>query len=291
MGESTAPNPKRQTIAAIIITKNEEGMIANCISSVRFADEIVVVDTGSADKTIEIARREGAVVIEMKSGNFSTWRNEAKNSTAADWLLYIDADERVTPALRKELSIAVEKTSLSGFELSRKNIHFGKWMEHGGWEQDNPLRLFKREALVRWDGLIHEHAVISGNIGRLQSPLVHLTHRSIRDGLLKSHSWIDLEAKLLVESGLTPVTTRTLLRKSGAEFFRRYVARKGWQDGIEGFIESMQQAINRFFVYARVWELQQKPGIDERYLQIEKEIHKLIAADEVGMKKTSEKII
>lgn len=249
-------------------------MIANCLASVQFADEIVVVDSGSTDNSLGIAAREGAKIVEVSSGSFQDWRNRGAKESTSDWLLYIDADERVTPKLAQEIEDTIQFTSNAAFALRRNNIHFGRWMQFGGWEQDRIVRLFKRSHLRGWEGKVHEHAEIDGILGELKEPLVHLTHRNIRDGLVKSYTWTDTEAQLLFEAGAKPVQPFTLLRKFGMECFRRLIAKKGYKDGMEGWIESFQQAINRFFVYERLWELQQKPSLDERYQLIEKEIVK-----------------
>lgn len=272
MGEPISSDSSRKTIAAVIITRNEEKMIANCIASLSFCDEIVVVDSGSDDNTIEIAKREGAKVVHVSEGAFKDWRNKGKEVVSCDWILYIDADERVTPALADEVTRTTQFTSTVAFALHRNNIHFGKWLEYGGWEKDLIVRLFKRANLVRWEGEVHESAIVEGVIGELKEPLVHLTHRSIRDGLVKSYTWTDTEARLLFEAGTKPVKPFTLVRKFLMEFFRRLVFKKGYKDGIEGWIESFQQAINRFFVYERLWELQQKPSVEDKYQRIEKEI-------------------
>jgi (heptosyl)LPS beta-1,4-glucosyltransferase len=275
MGETTR-RMTPPTISAIIITKNEEEMIANCISSVwPFVDEIIVVDSGSTDNTIELAKRERAKVIESDATTFKDWRNVGLREATSDWVLYIDADERVTPKLAKEIRETVVLTSNAAFALKRNNIHFGRWMQHGGWEVDALIRLFAREKLARWEGNVHEHAIISGPIGQLSQPLVHLTHRNIKDGLVKSAVWTDMEARLLLDANVKPVRQFTLIRKTLMEFFRRLILKKGYKDGMEGWIESMQQAMNRFFVYERLWELQQKPSLPEKYQRLEKEIIKL----------------
>lgn len=275
MGETGNQNPRQVTITAIIITKNEESMIANCIASLSFASEVVVVDSGSSDNTIHLASREGAKVLKTTGGTFKDWRALGLKEASSDWVLYIDADERVTPQLATEIQDIIRFTSLSAFGIRRNNIHFGKWMEHGGWESDCVIRLFKRSDLTGWEGDVHEHAIVNGNVGELKEPLVHLTHRKLSDGLVKSVVWTDIEAKLLFDAHASKVTPFTLLRKSSMEFIRRLILKKGYKDGMEGWIESMQQAMNRFFVYERLWELQQKPSLEEKYGRIEKEIVKL----------------
>lgn len=272
MGESTGSN---KTISVIIIAKNEENMIANAISSVPFAAEVIVVDSGSTDNTVDIAKREGAKVVEARGGNFAEWRNHGLSRSQGDWILYLDADERVTPKLAQEIQDTIRFTSNTSFALPRHNIHFGKWMQYGGWQNDLLVRLFLRSALKKWEGEVHESAVTIGETGTLKEPLVHLTHRNLADGLKKSVVWTDIEARLLLEAHTPRVTPLTLVRKTSMEFLRRLIFKKGYKDGMEGWVESMQQAMNRFFVYERLWELQQHPNLEERYDRFEKEILKM----------------
>jgi glycosyltransferase involved in cell wall biosynthesis len=268
-------NKRQVTISAIIIARNEEAMIADCIASLQFCDEIIVVDSGSSDNTADLAFREGAKIVQASGGTFKDWRGAGLEAATGDWVLYIDADERVTPKLAREIAETIEFTSYSSFLLRRNNIHFGKWLQHGGWEKDMIVRLFKRSELERWEGDVHEHAIVKGITAQLKEPLVHLTHRNIKDGLVKSYTWTDTEARLLYEAHVKPVTVSTLLRKTIAEFVRRLVIKQGWKDGIEGWIESMQQAMNRFLVYERLWELQQRPSLEEKYSKVEKEIARM----------------
>lgn len=276
MGEATnEPKVESLNISAVIITKNEEEMIANCIASLSFVSEVVVVDSGSNDNTNAIALREGAKVIKAPKGNFATWRNIGLQEATGDWILYIDADERVTPKLAKEITTTLRFTSNSAFALRRNNIHFGKWMEHGGWETDVIVRLFRKEKLKRFEGEVHEHAIVDGPVAQLTEPLVHLTHRGLEDGLMKSVVWTDIEARLLLEAHTPKVKPFTLIRKPLMELIRRLILKKGYKDGMEGWVESFQQAMNRFLVYGRLWELQQQPSIPEKYQRLEKEINRL----------------
>lgn len=272
MGESTE---QTKTISVVIITRNEENMIANAIGSVPFAREVVVVDSGSTDNTVDVARREGAHVIEAKGGSFADWRNRGLAAATGDWILYLDADERVTPKLAQEIQDTIRFTSNTAFALPRHNIHFGKWMQFGGWQNDMLVRLFARASLKKWEGEVHEHAITTGQTGTLKEPLIHLTHRNLSDGLKKSVVWTDIEARLLLEAHVPHVTPLTLVRKTCMEFLRRLIFKKGYKDGMEGWVESMQQAVNRFFVYERLWELQQRPSLEERYDRFEKEILKM----------------
>lgn len=264
----------KPTISAVVITYNEELMIVNCLETLKWCDEIVVVDSGSKDMTVGLAERAGAKIVKEKSSSFADRRNTGLKFAQSDWVLYIDADERVTPRLAKEIQAAVFQQHVSVYKVKRNNIHYGKWLEHGGWEKDLIERLFRKKDLKRWTGQVHESPDYTGNVAQLAEPLVHLTHRNMVDGLRKTIEWTGYEAQLLFEAGHKPVTPRTLIRKTVMEFIRRAFLKKGRKDGIEGWIEAMTQAMNKFIVYERLWELQKKPSLEDTYLKIDETIIK-----------------
>ncbi|MCD8484490.1 glycosyltransferase family 2 protein [Candidatus Woesebacteria bacterium] len=270
---STTPNSPH-SITAVIIARNEEGMIVNCIETLRWADEILVLDTGSKDRTRGVAQRAGARVEQAHGTNFSEWRNEAAELVTTAWILYIDADERVTPALARTIQNRVPRTDFDAYTIHRNNIHMGRWMQHGGWNNDELLRLVKKEKLRTWVGEVHEHAEITGRIGQIDEPLVHLTHRSLYDGLKKSIDWTDVEAQLMLEVNHPRITPLRLFKIVIFDIINRLVFKMAWKDGHEGVIEAMVQTMNRFLVYVRLWELQQKPSLEKRYDRIELEIQK-----------------
>lgn len=260
---------ERPTVTAIVIAKNESEMIANCLETLLWCDEVLVLDHESSDTTAEIAQRLGARVAEV-SGSFADIRNEGMRRTKSDWILYIDADERVVPSLAEEIrEVMASESALSAYALSRSNVLYGHVMHHGGWETDVVVRLFKREALKGWEGVIHEHALIEGETGVLTTQLLHLTHRNIVSGLLKTAEWTPLEAQLLFDAKIPKVTLLTILRKGVMEVIRRAIFKKGRRDGLVGWIEALVQGINRMLVYMQVWELQQKPTLPDRYQKYE----------------------
>lgn len=259
-------------VTAIILTKNEQSMIVNCIESLSWCQEVIVVDSQSSDSTVQLAKRAGAIVYSTDKTSFAERRNYGLLKVRTPWVLYIDADERITPSLFSDISAFILKPSGAAMSFQRKNIHYGKYLEHGGWENDIVTRLFLTEKLKGWKGSIHESPIFPGGSTLSAHPLVHLTHRNMYDGLVKSAQWTGYEAELLFQSKHPPVTVRTLLRKTCMEFFRRAFVYKGRKDGIEGWIEAMVQAMNRFIVYERLWELQQKPSLEQTYQHIDKKI-------------------
>lgn len=262
------------TIGAIVIAKNEADMIANCIETLRWCDEVVVIDNGSEDKTVEIAERLGAKVFQFR-GNFADLRNEGLKRCKSDWLFYVDADERVTPALAKDIKKVALDDVQTSFSVKRSNILYGHVFEHGGWDADWVFRLFKREALKEWAGEVHEHAVAEGATGQLKSLLVHLTHRDVVSSLLKTANWTPIEAKLLYQAPVPKIKLRTILRKTLMEIFRRAILKGGYRDGLAGWVEALTQGMNRMLVYMQVWELQQRPPLPERYQRYEESIAEL----------------
>jgi glycosyltransferase involved in cell wall biosynthesis len=260
------------SITAIIIAKNEEEMIANCIEGLRWCDEIIVIDNGSIDTTAHVAEKLGARVIGFANNNFAKVRNEGLKRSKTDWVFYVDADERVTPALAREIMVHVETGAGEAFKLKRQNICYGFHLTNGGWENDFVTRIFRVSALKEWSGKIHESAIYTGKELTLKQPLIHLTHRSTKENLHKSADWTGIEAELLYNADIKPVTLFTLLRKGLMEFLRRAFLKNGRKDGMAGYIEALVQAMNRVMVYIQVWELQQKPSISDRYEKIEREV-------------------
>jgi glycosyltransferase involved in cell wall biosynthesis len=265
---------KKPSISALIIAKNESDMIGPCLRALTWCDEIIVLDSGSTDNTREVAEAFGSRVISFKHQSFSKLREEVLKRAKGDWVLYIDADERVSPTLAKEIQVAVETQAASALTFKRDNIHYGRLFKHGGWQNDKVTRAFNKQHIKGWRGDIHESPVFTGPVKELSTPLLHLTHRSVVDGLVKSTDWTPLEAQALASKS-PAVGFGTILRKGVMEFYRRAIQLRGYRDGTAGLMEAMTQAINRMLVYMQVWELQQDPPISNRYQVFEEEITSL----------------
>lgn len=263
-----------ETVTAVILTKNEESMLANCLDTLQWCDDILVLDTGSTDRTVQVAEQMGARTARARGTNFAQWRDEAAAKVTTAWVFYIDADERVTPPLAKAIQSRLKRGDFDAFRLRRNNIMWGRWFQFGGWNSDHLLRLVRKNRLKGWVGEVHEHAEVIGRVGEIEEPLVHLTHRNLYDGLRKSIEWTDVEAHLLLDANHPKVGPLRLIKIVFFDFFKRLVFQRAWKDGKEGVIEAMIQSMNRFLVYTRLWELQQKPTIPERYARIESEILK-----------------
>ncbi len=264
----------KPSITAVVITKNEEKMIVNCLTCLQWCDKIIVIDSGSDDRTVDLAEKQHAEVIKMSTLSFAELRNVAFSHLKTEWVVYIDADERVTPTLSQEILVQIETTKENALSFHRENMMYGKVFEHGGWDEW-VTRVFRVSTFQKWVGDIHESPVFTGNAVQLHTPLLHFTHRNTIDGLKKTISWTPIEAKLLTSAQVPPVTLWTLLRKGVMEFLRRGIFKKGYKDGPEGMIESVVQGINRILVYIQVWENQQQPSLKEKYEQKEMEIAQL----------------
>ncbi len=266
---------KKAHITAIVLAKNESSMIEGCLRGLSWCAEVILLDSGSTDDTALKAERLGARVVHYKHNSFAKLRTEALKYVTTEWVLYIDADERITPTLAKEIAVTVETADYAAIRFKRTNIFFGKELQHGGWQDDVVTRLFKKSHLVKWFGDIHESPEFTGAVGECKTPLIHFSHRSIRDGLYKSAQWTYMEAQLLYESAIPSVTFWTLMRKGVMEFLRRAFFKKGYKDGQVGIMEAVIQGINKVLVYAQVWELQQKPPIEKKYTEYELELQRL----------------
>jgi (heptosyl)LPS beta-1,4-glucosyltransferase len=265
----------KTSITAVVIAQNEAEMIGACLDTLSWCSELLVIDNGSTDATAKIAKSRGAQVVSSSANSFAMLRNEALKHINTEWILYIDADERVSPALAKEILKEMLAKTATVFALIRTNVFFGKKFSYGGWQNDMVERIFKVAELKEWIGIVHETPKFSGTVGVLQNKLIHLTHRDIRSGLFKSASWTYREAGLLYSAGIPRVKILTMIRKAVMEFLRRVVFNKGYKDGEAGIVEGCIQAINKFLIYAQVWELQQIPSIRERYQQEEQKIVEL----------------
>lgn len=245
-------------LSAIVIAKNAQELIPDCLDSLSWTKEIVLVDTGSTDKTNEIALRHGAKIIKAEKKGFSYWRNLGAGKAQGEWLLYVDTDERVMPELRKEILEAVKKGTLNAYAIPRKNILLGRPMRWGGWWPDYVLRLIKKDSLIGWKGELHEQPQIKGGVGKLKNPLTHISHRSLEEMVAKTNEWSEIEAKLLFDSGHPKMAWWRFITVAAREFWYRGVLKLGFLDGGVGVIEIIYQMFSRMITYAKLWEMQKQ---------------------------------
>lgn len=267
MTESKAPS-----LTAIIIAKNEAAMLESCLGCLWWCQQVLVLDVGSTDQTARLAEKTGAKVVGFAHDSMARKRNEALKHIETDWAFYVDADERVTPTLAKEIMVQLETNQPAALKMNRQNIHYGQIMHHGGWQDDWVTRVFKVDQFESWTGQVHESPHFSGQALELQSPLIHLTHRDTLSGFNKTMAWTPIEAELLYKADAPQVKFLTIMRKGVMEFLRRGIFQGGYKDGSVGWLEALVQGMNRCLVYLQLWEKQQKPSLEKKYEQIEEQI-------------------
>jgi len=245
-----------KSITAIVLTKNSEETLDTCLSSINWVNEILIIDNYSKDKTIEIAKKFKANIISTEDLDFSSKRNVGAKKSSSEWIFYIDADEKVSNELKEEILISIDKSEFSAYAIPRKNILLGKEMKHGGWWPDYVLRIMKKENLIKWEGELHEQPKIKGDVGKLNSPLIHNSHRSLSEMVEKTNKWSEIEAKLLFKANHPRMTWWRFFSVAFREFWYRGVLKLGFLDGTTGIIEVIYQMYSRMITYAKLWEMQ-----------------------------------
>ncbi len=242
-------------ISAVILTKNEIKHIADCIRSVQWTDEVVLLDSLSTDGTVEIARQMGAVVYELKFVNYAQMRDEGLARAKYEWVLFVDADERVTPELAEEIREVTENSPYDGYWIPRHNIIWGKRIGHAGWYPDHQLRLMRRDR-ARYDPQreVHELAILDGEAGYLKEHFVHYNYDTVRQFLKKQNRYTDFEAQILFKQG-TRVKWRNFILQPLREFKRRYISLAGYKDGAHGLLLCLLMAYYNFIMYTRLRRL------------------------------------
>jgi glycosyltransferase involved in cell wall biosynthesis len=246
-------------ISAIILTKNSENLLADCIESIKeLAGEIIVIDDKSTDRTVDLAKHLGARVEKADvSLNFADKRNLGLKKAKGKWILYIDADERVTPELSRSIQFItnLKKPECQAYKILRKNYYFG----NHEWPFIEVLeRLFEKSSLKGWHGPVHETPKVNGKIGELNGLLLHYTHRDLTSMVNKTIEWSKIEAELRFKSNHPPVVWWRFPRVIITGFFNSYIRQKGYKAGTVGLLESIYQSFSMFITYARLWEMQQR---------------------------------
>ena len=243
-------------ISGLILAKNEEDSIAEALKCLEFADEIIVLDQNSTDKTAQIAQKLGAKVLSSKIEQFDKNRNTLKELAKGEWLFYLDADERVSKNNIDEIKKAVNENKFPAYFFPRKNYILGKFLKHGGFYPDYVPRLFKKSRLMNWEGKVHESPKVDGKFGYLKEPIEHKTARSMKQMLEKSTKWAKIEADLYDKKGTSKVNALKVLKFSFLEFIKRYFLKLGFLDGRVGLISTVYQAIHNAMILTYLWEIQ-----------------------------------
>ena len=249
----------RKTISAVLITHNEAENLPDCLASLQdWVDEIVVVDNHSSDDTMRIAQQHGAKVLQTPDWpGFGVQKNRALDLATCDWVLSIDADERVTPELMAEIqSILATEPMLTAYEIPRLSWYCGKFIRHAGWRPDFVLRLFERDSARFSDDLVHERVVPTGNVGQLKHALLHYSYRNFSQVLHKVNAYSSASAQQAFASGKRSSVAGALGHGAWA-FFRTYVLRAGFLDGSHGLALSISNAQTSYYKYLKLWQMAQ----------------------------------
>lgn len=260
------------SLSIVVITKNEESLLKTCLKSCAFADELIVIDNSSTDKTVEIARQNGAKVIPFESDDFAKTRNKGMEAAKSDWVLYVDADERILKDLEMEILDAINGVPISALAISRQNIIFGQSVNYGPYQKDWVIRLFKKSDFETWVGKVHEYGKFKGEMGYSKNSLLHLTHRNLDHFMQKSLDWSNIDAKLRIDANHPKMTKPRFLRILFTSFWNELIIRRGLFGGTVGFIDSTLQAISFYLTYIRLWEFQHSKSLDEIYKDIDKKL-------------------
>jgi glycosyltransferase involved in cell wall biosynthesis len=244
-------------VSVTIITLNEEANLPRTLESVKWANEVVVVDSGSTDRTVEIAKRFGAKVLHNNWKGYGQQKNFAQDQTSHHWILNIDADEVVSPELAKEIQSAIAQSEQnhgpSGFYFPRKTFYLGRWIKHGGWYPNYLMRLVDKR-VARWtEPAVHEELKVEGATAYLNEPLLHYAFTSIQDQILTNLRFSHLGSQDLKRIGQRPSLFKLLIKPIG-KFFETYLIKGGFRDGLAGLIISVNAAHSMFLKYAYLHE-------------------------------------
>src|SRR3989338_331260 len=259
-------------LTVIVITKNEESRIKACLESVKFADEIIVCDNGSEDNTIRIAEKYTDKIFQTRLQDFAEIRNFATEKASGEWMLFVDADERVTEALRSEIETMISFSDFSAYALSRKNIVFGQEVKYGPFWPDWVIRVLKRTDFQMWVGKVHEMPHFSRKLGYSKNSLLHLTHRGVDQFMKKVLDWSAIEARLRLDANHPKMTKWRFVRVFLTELLNQGFKRRGFFGGTVGIIDSFLQTFHLYITYVRLWEMQQPKSLTQTYDDLDQQL-------------------
>ena len=251
-------------ITVTVITLNEIANIEACLASVSWADEILVVDSGSTDGTPQRARALGARVIERDWLGYAAQKNFAAAEATHDWIVSLDADERVTPALASEIqSVLAAPSDAAGYRMPRLTWHLGRWIRTTDWYPDYQLRLYDRRRAEWPPRLVHESVTANGRVAYLKNDLLHYAYRDISHHHLAIDRYTSLAARQMHEAGRRAAVFDLVVHPAAA-FARNYIVRRGFTDGAAGFIVSTMNAYYVFLKFAKLWAIERQDRRPDR---------------------------
>jgi glycosyltransferase involved in cell wall biosynthesis len=244
------------TVSAIVVCFNEEKNIGRCLESLRWCDEIVVVDSFSTDTTVEICKQFTDRVLQRTWAGYRDQKAFAHSQATKEWVILVDSDERVPAALQDEIREALRKDGgmYAGYAIPRLVFYLKRWWRRGGWYPDYDVRLFRRDRATWGGNDPHEKILVDGRVRKLQQPLHHFTYRDIADHLERINRFTSVSARELKRDGRRARLSDALLRPA-ARFFSSYVLKRGFMEGFAGFYVAVTAAVYVFLKYAKLWEL------------------------------------
>ncbi len=248
----------RIPLSVIVCSFNEEQRLGDCLASVAFADDLVVVDSFSTDATVEVAKRHGARVLQHEFWSQGAQSNWAMPQAAHDWVLIVDADERVTPELGAEIREILQRPACDGYWVHRRNFFLGREIKHGTWAGDTVLRLFRRDKGRYVEQHVHSRVQVNGTEGHCRGSLLHYSYSCLEDYARKTQRFSRGGALDAQKAGKRSGPGTMLIHGLG-RFFKGYILKRGFLDGTEGLIIAAMEAEQGFLKYAKLWELQRQP--------------------------------
>jgi len=246
-------------LSAVIITRDEARNIVPCLESLSFCDERIVVDDGSVDDTVRLAEAAGARVVFHPFEGFGAQKGFALSQATGEWVLSLDADERITPVLAVEIRRAIETGSANGYDIPRQSTFCGRPMRHSGWFPDYVLRLFRRDKAHFSSDIVHERVICEAPIGRLSAPIVHHPVLRLEDSLSRMDRYSTAGAERIAASGRRVWFVTGIVRGYWT-FVRTYVLQLGFLDGHEGFLLAVANAEGTYYRYMKAWMMGRRRG-------------------------------
>jgi len=243
-----------QKLSVTIITLNEEQNIRDALESVKWADEIVVVDSGSTDKTVEICKEYTDKVFYNPWPGYMSQKNLAIDKASHAWIFSIDADERVTPLLASEIQEALKEPKADAYAVPRHVFYVDRWIDHSGWYPDYKIRLFRRDKAEWGGGNLHETVIVNGKVKYLKGDLIHYSFRDIAHHINTMNSFTTIASKEYIKSGKRFRFSDMIFRPVFM-FFKSYILKQGFRDGLPGLVIAVAAAYHVFIKYAKLWEL------------------------------------
>ncbi|MBN2056615.1 glycosyltransferase family 2 protein [bacterium] len=245
-------------LTVLIPCRNEERHIGACLESVRWADEILVVDSGSTDRTVEIARTYTDRILEHEYVNSAAQKNWAIPQAANEWVLIVDADERVTPELADEITrLLAGEPAANGYYIYRRNHFLGREIHHSGWQRDKVLRLFRKSVSLYPEKWVHADMIVDGPVAKLRNKLLHYTCEDLETYMKKWDRYTTWAGRDLVQRGRRIGAWRLVTRPAW-RFFRQYILYRGFLDGLEGYLICRLAAMSVFVKHAKAWAEQRE---------------------------------